>query len=119
MPNGIATQVNGRNGVVGSALIPILGRPLEVFVVARYNPDGNLDTSFDADDQVSTDFGASDDASEVAIQAPGKLAAERGSDANFALARYNADGSLDTGFDTDGKVTTDFGGSEGATSLTI
>ena len=29
---------------------------------------------------------------------------------DFALARYNADGSLDTSFDGDGKVTTDFGG---------
>ena len=32
-----------------------------------------------------------------------------GSNADFALARYNADGSLDTSFDGDGKVTTDFG----------
>jgi uncharacterized delta-60 repeat protein len=49
----------------------------------------------------------------VIQQADGKLVVAgyswNGSNDDFALVRYNADGSLDTGFDGDGKVTTDFG----------
>ena len=45
------------------------------------------------------------------IQADGKIVvAGTASDYDdFALARYNADGSLDTTFSGDGKLTTDFG----------
>jgi len=49
----------------------------------------------------------------VAIQADGKIvvagSANNGTDNDFALARYNSDGSLDTSFDTDGKVTAPIG----------
>jgi uncharacterized delta-60 repeat protein len=49
----------------------------------------------------------------VIQQADGKLVvagySSNGSNDDFALARYNADGSLDTGFDGDGKVTTAIG----------
>ena len=38
---------------------------------------------------------------------------------NFALVRYNADGSLDTTFDGDGKVITPIGSSATASSLII
>jgi uncharacterized delta-60 repeat protein len=51
----------------------------------------------------------------VIQQADGKLVvagySHNGSNYDVALVRYNADGSLDTGFDGDGKVTTDIGGS--------
>ena len=47
------------------------------------------------------------------MQPDGKIVAAGhaiiGSTADFALVRYNLDGSLDTTFDTDGKVTTAFG----------
>jgi uncharacterized delta-60 repeat protein len=49
----------------------------------------------------------------VIQQADGKLVVAgysyNGSNDDFALVRYNADGSLDTGFDGDGKVTTAIG----------
>jgi uncharacterized delta-60 repeat protein len=84
------------------------------FALARYNPDGTLDTSFDGDGVLTTDFAFGDDyARAVRLQADGKIVvaghAYSGSN-NFALARYNANGSLDTSFDGDGKLTTDFGG---------
>ena len=86
------------------------------FALARYNSDGSLDTGFDSDGIVTTDFGSDwDQGYEVAIQDDGKilLAGSTGSPwRDFALARYNSDGSLDTGFDSDGKVTTDFGSSD-------
>jgi len=76
-------------------------------------PPGDLDTTFDGDGQVTTDFAAA--AAEVrglAIQGDGKIVAAGRVDVSgtrdFALARYNADGSLDPTFDGDGKVTTDF-----------
>jgi uncharacterized delta-60 repeat protein len=82
------------------------------FALARYNPDGTLDTTFDEDGKVRTDFTKQlDVAYGVAIQATGKIvAAGRASvdGGRFALARYNTDGTLDTSFSGNGKVTTDF-----------
>jgi len=86
------------------------------FALGRYNIDGSLDHSFDGDGMVTTDFGGDDEARAVALQADGKIVAAGCTgarvcaSANFALARYGADGSLDRTFDGDGKVTTDFGG---------
>jgi uncharacterized delta-60 repeat protein len=37
----------------------------------------------------------------------------------MALARYNTDGSLDNGFDGDGRVTTDFGGDDSASDVAL
>lgn len=86
----------------------------ENFALARYNTDGSLDLTFDSDGKVMTDFGGYDAAFAAALQADGKIiAAGRGSASgsphDFALARYNTDGSPDTSFDTDGKLTTIFG----------
>ena len=82
--------------------------------LARYDADGSLDTTFGGDGEVTTDFTSKEDyALAVAIQSDGKIVAvgesgAGGSNPKFALARYNADGSLDTSFDADGKLTTDF-----------
>jgi uncharacterized delta-60 repeat protein len=86
------------------------------FTLVRYNTDGTLDTSFDSDGKVTTAIGsAADYAVSVAIQSDGKIVAAgysyNGSNNDFALARYNTDGTLDTSFDSDGKVTTAIGGS--------
>jgi uncharacterized delta-60 repeat protein len=89
------------------------------FALARYNGDGSLDTSFDSDGKVTTDFGAFAGALAVAVQPDGRIVAAGESGGDFALARYNRDGSLDTSFDSDGKVTTDFGGSEVATAVAV
>ena len=81
-----------------------------VSVLVRYNTDGTLDTAFDGDGKVTTAFGVNS----LALQTDGKIVvggADRvsGSAFGFALARYNTDGTLDTAFDGDGKVTTAFG----------
>ena len=75
-------------------------------VVARYNADGSLDTGFDTDGIATTDLGESDRASGLALQPDGKAVVAATAVSDFALLRYNADGSLDTGFDTDGIATT-------------
>ncbi|MAA84087.1 MAG: calcium-binding protein, partial [Halieaceae bacterium] len=79
--------------------------------------EGDLDTTFDSDGKVTTAIGSSRDfASAVAIQSDGKIVAAGHSPSgssfdtvDFALVRYNTDGTLDTNFDSDGKVTTDIG----------
>ncbi|MFN7738414.1 MAG: delta-60 repeat domain-containing protein, partial [Pirellula sp.] len=79
---------------------------------------GDLDTTFDGDGKVTTDFGNTGDvAHSVAIQSDGKIVVAGFSrfegnfnSEDFALARYNSNGSLDTTFDGDGKITTDFDG---------
>ena len=82
--------------------------------LARCNADGSLDTTFDGDGKLTTDFSAGEDrADDLALQSDGKIIAAgyaTGVTRDFALARYNADGSLDTAFDGDGKLTTDFAG---------
>jgi uncharacterized delta-60 repeat protein len=100
------------------------------FAVARYNNfDGSLDTSFAGDGTVTTDFNTSDDRGwAVAIQSDGKIVVAGqtfvarsvgGSDLDFALVRYNSDGSLDTGFSGDGKVNVDLGGTETDAALDV
>src|SRR5262249_58674032 len=80
------------------------------FAIVRYNPDGSLDTSFNGTGKVTTAIGpGNDNAHALLLQPDGKLVAVghsyNGTNADFALARYNADGSLDTSFNGTGKVT--------------
>ncbi len=83
------------------------------FAVVRYNPDGTLDTSFNGTGKVTTQIGVNAEAESVAIQSDSKLIAagysHNGSFAEFAVIRYNADGTLDTSFNSTGIVTTDVG----------
>ncbi len=83
------------------------------FGLARYNTNGLLDTTFDFDGKVSTSFGSLNDwAYSVAIQQDGKIVASglaynSITGVDFALARYDTTGALDTTFDNDGKATFD------------
>jgi uncharacterized delta-60 repeat protein len=110
----VAIQADGKIVVVGHTG----NSPAMNFAVARYNTDGTLDTTFDSDGLVTTDFtvGDTDGPNSVAIQGDGKIVAGGVTTisgvVNFALARYNTDGSLDTTFDTDGLVTTAFTGDD-------
>jgi uncharacterized delta-60 repeat protein/uncharacterized repeat protein (TIGR01451 family) len=105
---GMALQGDGK--IVAAGIAVVSGN--DDFALARYNADGSLDTTFDGDGKVTTDFAGLDIVWAVAIQGDGKIVAAGVSGAyDFALARYNANGSLDTTFDGDGKVTTDFAGS--------
>ncbi len=86
-----------------------------LFGLVRYNIDGTLDNTFDTDGKVTTAFGFGEDyGGEIALQPDGKIivagSSEQGGHWDFALARYNSDGSLDTTFSADGKVITDFSG---------
>jgi uncharacterized delta-60 repeat protein len=108
----VAIQADGKIVAAGDAVT--LLTPAD-FAVARYLPNGSLDPTFGAGGTVTTDFGdGNDDAAfAVALQQDGKIVAagySQSGNYDFALARYNADGSLDATFNDDGKVTTDFAG---------
>lgn len=81
------------------------------FALTQYNSNGTLDTTFGGNGIVLTDFtGSTDAANDVKVQPDGKIVAAgyatTSGTQNFALARYNADGTLDTTFSGDGKVET-------------
>ncbi|MFG2333520.1 calcium-binding protein [Streptomyces sp. NPDC048604] len=79
------------------------------FAVARYDGDGTLDPAFGGGDgTVTTAFGANSAiAHDMALQEDEKIVVVGGAALDFAVARYNTDGSLDTTFHGDGLVTTD------------
>ncbi len=107
----MAVQNDGKIVVVGTNDIYASNR--SDFVVARFNPDGSLDPTFNGTGKVNTSFGGKDTATCVVIQDDGKLVvagvSERGYPSDIALARYNADGSLDTTLNGTGMVKTSRG----------
>lgn len=91
--------------------------------LSRYNTNGNLDNTFGDDGKVTTSIGTISAGYSLAIQSDGKIVLSGsgydGTKHDFALVRYHVNGSLDSTFDTDGKVTTPFGGSSAGVSAAI
>lgn len=109
---GVTIQSAGRP-VVGGYAGPAQTGAVHNFVMARYLPNGALDTSFGADGtgRVETDFGGNDRAYDLVVSDLGGIILAGASGSNFALAAYTRDGQLDPRFDGDGKVTVGpFGG---------
>ena len=110
--NGVALQPDGKIVVAGMAAGTLGGGG--GFALARVNANGSPDTSFSSDGRKTVDFGDSDEATAVALQADGKIVAVgRSGSGDFAIARFNANGSLDTSFSGDGRKTASFGDFEG------
>ena len=102
----IVIQTDGKIVLGGSATIS----NVKQFALARFNTNGSLDNTFDTDGVTITAFGTTDsEIKSIAIQTDGKIVATGAGSDGFALARYNADGSLDNTFDVDGKITSDAG----------
>ena len=108
---GVAIQSDGR--------IVAAGFSGNNFALTRYNTDGTLDTSFSGDGRVITSFGSDAQARAVAIDSAGRIVAVGFAGNDFALARYNADGTLDTSFGNNGRVITDFGGTDQANAVAL
>ena len=90
------------------------------FSLVRFNSNGSLDTTFDGDGKVITYFENNNaSAGGIAIQPDGKIVVTGSSNNDFALVRYNIDGSLDSTFGIDGKLSTDFGGEEGVADVAL
>ncbi len=130
--NCIAIQSDGRILVAGSS--QLAGATYVSSAIVRYNADGTLDTTFDGGMVFNNfaDVGGAGDAEikSIALQPDGEIVAAGDffrrlttRDREFALARYNPDGTLDTTFGTQfsigpftigtGEVLTDFSFSSG------
>ena len=124
--SAIATLSNGQFVLVGALTSgPSFGIRPQGFVVVRYNSDGTIDTTFGTRGAAVTTFPSNNfsGASAVAVQSNGNIVAagftavqnaQQASD--FALARYTADGQLDTTFGTNGLVITSFNGDSASIS---
>ena len=115
--SAVAIQPDGKIIVAGGTYPTFVF--LGFYALARYNPNGSLDTTFGNGGLVITTFNSEGAfASALAIQPDGKILAagtkyihfssDNSSDTDFAIARYNPDGSLDTTFGVGGEVATDF-----------
>src|SRR5262245_32563950 len=86
-------------------------------LLARFEANGSPDLSFSGSGRVPVSFPGFDifEAGSVAAQPDGKIlvggSAYNGTFVDFALARYNLDGTVDSGFRAGGKLTTDFAAS--------
>ena len=99
------------------------GDATDDFVAKRLSANGTVDPSFGSGGTSVVDFGGNDIPNQMVAQPDGKLvlAGATGTDGHhdFAVARLNADGTPDTGFGSDGKVTIDFGGDDIAYGLAV
>jgi len=110
----VALQPDGKIVVAGHTFNGVSAD----FAVVRYNTDGSLDTSFGIDGKFAVDFGGDADefGQSLTLQPDGKILVAgfsfnaNGGIYDFAMARYTADGSLDTSFNGTGVLVTDIGG---------
>jgi uncharacterized delta-60 repeat protein len=111
----VAIQSDGKIVAAGSA-----GDIFGPFAVARYTRRGRLDRTFGEDGRATVNIaGGEEAATDIAIQGNGRIVAagyagiphEFGDEGTggFALARFRANGTLDTSFGGDGKIRTHFG----------
>ena len=137
--NGIVRTSFGGSGetptamtIDGNGCILVAGTTTQAygtqeFALVRYNASGTVDTTFGTNGTVHTFIsGGGDIPAAITIQPnDGKIllagqATPDGSSTDFALVRYNTDGSLDASFGDKGKVTTSFGdGADEATGVAV
>ena len=103
-------QADGKIVVAGGSVSE--ASSADAVALARYNTNGSLDTTFGDGGRVRDTFPTLGAVTGMALQGDKIVVAGytfgfNGGD--FFLARYNTDGTLDTSFDGDGWLTTDFG----------
>lgn len=116
-PNSLAIQPDGKLLVANRTFlfddVPRFGVSLN-----RFRPDGGVDENFGSGGRLIVDISSVDffpDVAELVVLPSGKLVVGGGADSpefefttDFALVRFNTDGSLDPSFGSGGKVLTDF-----------
>jgi uncharacterized delta-60 repeat protein len=137
LPNGSLDSTFGNGGIVNQPLtgndwatgVALVGDKIlasgwgvkggrSAFELARFNADGSLDQSFGTGGWVQTSVGHYDAHSNaMAVQADGKIVLAGTADVpvnhndilEFAVARYNPNGTLDTTFGNNGEMIIDVG----------
>ena len=99
--NDVAVQTDGKIVVVGSRYAAVNAYD---YLVARYNTDGTLDTTFSGDGIFLLNNSNSDNLNAVVIQTDGKIVAvgQSNSSTEAYVIRLNTNGTLDTTFSGDG-----------------
>ncbi len=113
---GITVQADGKVPITGTTTPH--GSTASDLALARYNPDGTLDTTFGTDGVVDQAFyneralGYA-----VGVQSTGQLVVfgplvgtAAGSLFDFGIIRFNSNGALDTTFGTNGQTAIDYAG---------
>jgi uncharacterized delta-60 repeat protein len=126
--NGIVLQADSKFVVAGTASDSATRPVATDFALARYNSDGSLDPTFGIGGETSVPFSdsAAEQANALALAPDGKIIVAGSAfktfatPPDFAVRRYNSDGSIDTSFGAGGAVTTDVaGGTDNAQALAI
>jgi uncharacterized delta-60 repeat protein len=116
----VMVQPDGKIVVAGNAQIGVVLAAEQDFAVVRYLSDGTLDASFGTGGKSTLDAikfgGKSNFVNAAALQADGRIVVvgrvftDGGSgNSDMGIARFLADGSVDTGFGTQGAERIDFG----------
>jgi uncharacterized delta-60 repeat protein len=116
---GLTVQPDGKIVVAGTAYDSV--------ALARYLPNGTLDMGFGTAGVTLTSIAYEAQARDLALQPDGKIVVVGDANINpappenrdFVLARYHADGTLDTSFGGTGVITSDFSDSDGAAAVAL
>jgi len=115
----VRVQPDGKIVVAGSSEI---GGDFD-FSIVRLQGNGGIDLTFGGDGKVTVPFGGEDFCKDMALQANGKIVlagVNNGTtDDDWAVARLNFNGTLDAGFNGDGKATIGFGESDELTAVAL
>jgi uncharacterized delta-60 repeat protein len=124
--SGVAVQADGKIVVVGYAGTSAQNKS---FAVARLSANGTLDATFNGNGKLAFHVGSqADEVRAVVLQPDGKIVLAgysqvSGANNDFAVARVNPNGSLDAGFNLNGKRTIAFdlggGKNDGARSVAL
>lgn len=116
-------QPDGKIVAVGSSYA-INNQAYNDITLTRFNSNGTLDTNFGTNGWARADFGYGDDAYSALLLSDGKilvggLTRSVGSLDDMTLVRFNADGSLDTGFASSGRAIADVIGQDSILDMVI
>ncbi len=115
--NDVLVQPDGRIVTAGHGNLNL------DFMVSLMGSSGSPDPNFGTGGNAGADFGGFETGQAAALQADGKIvvagSTTLGGNSDFAIARFNANGSLDATFFTDGTKTVDYAGSDTARDVLV
>ncbi|HEX5153586.1 MAG TPA: delta-60 repeat domain-containing protein [Parafilimonas sp.] len=115
--NGYASAVLPDGKILVGGNSP--GKTSANLTVVRYNKKGAVDKGFGLHGKAIARFGGNATANSIALQPDGKIIAAGTGNDDLAVARFNADGSIDSSFGKNGKIKRDFEGYQDAINKLI